>query len=38
MDLGAFPNVLRVLCILFDDWEDARRHDTVSSAEIMINL
>lgn len=35
---GAFPDILRVLCILFDDWQDARRYNSVGSTEIMIDL
>lgn len=37
-DLGTFPDILGVLGILFDDGEDARRHYSVGSIEVVINF
>lgn len=35
---GAFPDIFRMLCISFDNWQNARRYDPVGSTEVMIDL
>ena len=37
-ELGPFPNIARVLAILFNDWEDTGGDDAMRLAEVVVNL
>lgn len=37
-EFGAFPDILGVFCILFDDWQDTSGDDAMGATEVVVDL